>query len=237
EAVYSRGVVLHDLRRLDEALASYNQAIALKPNFVDAFSNRGVTLGELKRHDEALASYDQAIALKRDYADGYWNRALATLLMGRYAEGWPDYEWRWEAKSFPSRRPNIATPVWRGENLSGRHLFVFSEQGFGDVIQLVRYLPLLVEHKCKVTFLASEKLVSLLQVSIEGIEIISALHGDEQFDFQIALMSLPLIFNTRLEDIPAAIPYLFVSPDCTKVWQQRLSSYQAPRIGICWAGN
>src|SRR5262249_58996193 len=179
EALCSRGAALQGLERLDEALVSYDQAIALKSDFADAFCNRGAALHKMKRLDEALASYDQAIALKPDYADGYRNRALARLLMGRYREGWTDHEWRWEVKDFPSKRPNSKAPTWQGEDLSGRHLLVFSEQGLGDAIQFVRYLPLLAERKCKITFLASAKLVRLLRPLIQPAEIVSELKGTQ----------------------------------------------------------
>src|SRR5262249_7625116 len=166
-----------DLERFDEALTSYDKAIALKPDYAEAFNNRGNALKERQRLDEALASYDKAIALKSDFAEGYKNRALCQLLIGRYKEGWADYEWRWEAKDFPSRRPNISRPTWQGEELLGRHLLVFSEQGLGDVIQFVRYLPLLTERNCKITFLAPAKLVRLLRPSAQPMEIVSALSG------------------------------------------------------------
>src|SRR5262249_16533461 len=218
-------------------LVSYDQAIALKSDFADAFCNRAAALHKMKRLDEALASYDQAIALKPDYADGYRNRALARLLMGRYHEGWKDNEWRWEAKDFPSRRPNINVPTWQGENLKGRHLLVFSEQGLGDAIQFVRYLSLLTERQCKITLLASAKLVPLLRLSSEQIEIVSELSGVENFDFQIPLMSLALAFNTRLETIPSKTPYLFASPDRVNVCPNRLAKSQVLRVGIGWAGN
>src|SRR5262249_28341355 len=148
EAFSNRGNALTELKRFDEALASYDKAIALKPDYAEAFSNRGTALKDLKRLDEALASYDKAIALKPDYADGYMNRGFGRLLAGQCKEGWPDYEWRWEAKDFPSKRPTINVPMWQGENLLGRHLLVFSEQGLGDVIQFVRYLPVFAERKC-----------------------------------------------------------------------------------------
>jgi len=237
EAFYNRGAALQELKRFDEALATYDEAIALKPDYAEAFCSRGATLQALKRLDEALASYDKAIALQPDYADGYRNRALVRLLLGRYHEGWTDHEWRWRTKDFPSNRPNSKAPVWQGEDLSGRHLLVFSEQGLGDVIQFARYLPLLAERKCKITLLAPEKLVPLLRLSREQIEIVSELSGVESFDFQVPLLSLPRAFNTRLETIPSQTPYLFASAERVKVWQERLPKSHLPRVGLGWAGN
>src|SRR5262249_50888066 len=126
--------VLQELKRFDEALASHDRAIALRPE-AEVLSDRGTVLQNLKRFEEALANYDQAIALKPDLADTYMNRALCRLLVGRYEEGWNDYEWRWWKKDFPSKQPDLKVPSWQGEDLSGRHLLVFSEQGMGDVIQ------------------------------------------------------------------------------------------------------
>src|SRR5262249_51868148 len=156
--------------------ASYDRAIALKPDYAEGFYNRGNALHELERFDEALASYDRAIALKPDYAEAFHNRSHGRLLTGQYKEGWGDYEWPWGPKEFPSRRLNIQVPTWQGEELAGRHLLVFGEQGLGDAIQFVRYLPLLAERKCKITFLAPAKLVRLLRPSIESVEIIDTLN-------------------------------------------------------------
>src|SRR5215469_11956654 len=237
EAFCSRGLALHELNRFDEALASYDKAIALTPDYAEAFCSRGATLQALKRLDEALASYDTAIALNPHYADAYTNRALIRLLIGRYHEGWPDNEWRWKVKDCASNRPNIKTPTWRGENLSGRHILVFSEQGLGDVIQFVRFLPLLAERKCKVTLLAPAKLVSLLRLSSDQIEIISELGNVESVDFQVPLMSLPHVFDTRLETIPSKTPYLVAPPERVKVWEEWLPKSRALRVGVGWAGN
>jgi Glycosyltransferase family 9 (heptosyltransferase) len=159
--------------------------------------------------------------------------------MGRYHDGWTDYEWRWEVKDFPSKRPTIKAPTWRGEDLPGRHLLVFGEQGFGDVIQFVRFLPLLAARKCKITLLAPAKLLPLLRLSSEQIEIVSELKTVESidFDFQVPLTSLPLAFDTRLETIPSKTPYLIASPERVKAWEERLPESGALRVGIGWAGN
>src|SRR5262249_37335831 len=99
------------------------------------------------------------------------------------------------------------------------------------------YLPLLAERQCKVTFLAPAKLVPLLRLSSEKIEVVSELRDVESIDFQVPLLSLPLAFNTRLETIPSKTPYLFASPERVKAWQERLPKSQVLRVGIGWAGN
>src|SRR5260370_42260868 len=112
-------------KRFEEALASYDRAIALKPDYSEALGNRGYILKELKLFEEALASYDRAIALDPGYASGIRNRALCRLLIGDYRGGWRDYQARWEAKDFPAKRPNVNAPNWQGESLRGFRIPVF----------------------------------------------------------------------------------------------------------------
>jgi tetratricopeptide (TPR) repeat protein len=154
-------------------LASYDRALKVRPDYAEALYNRGNTLHALKRFEEALASYDRALKGRPDYPDALSNRGLTRLLLGQYKDGWADHEWRWETKCFPSKRPKIDVPMWQGEDLSGRHLLVFSEQGLGDMIQFARYLPLLVKRKCRVTFFAPVQLKRLLELSFPPIEIVA----------------------------------------------------------------
>jgi tetratricopeptide (TPR) repeat protein len=236
EALNNRGNALMGLKRLDEALASYEKAISLKPDYADAFNNRGIALRELKRPDEALASFETAIALKPDYADGYLNRALIKLLVGQYKEGWADYEWRWEAKTWLSARPNVKVPTWQGEDLSGRHLLVFTEQGLGDVIQFARYLPLLARHKCKITFLVPPNLARLLGPSFHPLEVVSEIRGTSGIDYQAPLMSLPHRFNIELSSIPNKVPYLKAEPELEASYKSRIGA-SCFKVGIAWQGN
>ncbi len=190
----------------------------------------------LKRFEEALASYDKAILIKPDYAEGLRNRALARLCIGHYRKGWADYEWRWQAKDIPGKRPKINAPTWQGQDLIGRHVVVFSEQGLGDVVQFARYLPLLIERKAKVTFLTTEKLVRLMRPLGPQIEIVSSLGTKAVFDFQCALMSLPHWFNTDLSSIPNKVPYLTAEQDLSCRWKERIGE-DGFKIGIAWQGN
>jgi Tfp pilus assembly protein PilF len=235
-ALYNRGNALRELRRLEDALVSYDKALAIKPDYTEALNNRGVTLQDLKRFDEAMASYDQAIALKPNNAGGLLNRGLCKLLLGHYQEGWQDYEWRWGARGFLDKRPKINAATWEGEDLAGRRLIVFGEQGLGDTIQFARFLPQLVQRKAKVTFLTQAKLVRILRPLIGDINVVNAIDDQDTFDFQCALMGLPLRFSTELDTIPAKIPYLSAEPDRVARWKERIGAHGF-KIGIGWHGN
>jgi tetratricopeptide (TPR) repeat protein len=236
DAFCNRGNALQELKRFDDSIASYNQALALKPDHADILNNRGNANLELKRFDEAIADYEKAIALRPGLADAFKNKGLVNLLLGRFAEGWPDQEWRWKAKDVASKQPELEAKEWQGEDLKGRSIFVYMEQGFGDTMQFARYLPLLVKRGTKVTISASRKIFRLLRPLCEGIEVTEAVPKLQSFDFQCALMSLPLHFRTDLSSIPADIPYLHAEDGPAAQWKKRLGS-DGFKVGIVWQGN
>ena len=129
-----------------KALASYDRALTLWPDYAEALYNRGLTLHELKRFEEALASYDRALTLRPDYAEAHWNEALLRLLTGDFSRGWVNYEWRWKNKSLAPPKRNFSQPLWLGARaLDGKAILLHCEQGFGDTIQFCRYVPLVAE--------------------------------------------------------------------------------------------
>jgi tetratricopeptide (TPR) repeat protein len=231
-----RGIVLSRLRRPQQALADYERAIALEPGYAEAFNLRANVLIELDRLGEALADYDRAIAINPARAEAFYDRAHGRLLAGRYPEGWADHEWRWQAKGFPSKRPKISAPPWQGQDLNGRRLLVFQEQGFGDIIQFARYLPLLRECGAKVAFFIAPGLARLLRPVTAGIDIIHNLAHAGALDFQCALMSLPRWFKTDIGSIPAGIPYLRAERELVARWKERIGVHGF-KIGIGWQGN
>ena len=236
ESLSNRGTTLQGLNRFEEALASYNRALTVRPHYAEALSNRGNTLQELKRFEEALASYESALTVRPDYAQAHWNEGLLRLLTSDFSRGWAKFEWRWETKHFAGKRPNINAPPWRGEDLTGRHVVIFSEQGLGDIVQFARYLPLLIERKAKITFLTHEKLVRLLRPLGAQIKIASSLEGKEVFDYQCALMSFPHWFRTDLSSIPNKVPYLTAEEELSRRWKERIGE-DGFKIGIAWQGN
>jgi tetratricopeptide (TPR) repeat protein len=237
EAFNNRGVALRELRRLDEALASYDKAIALKPDYTEAFYNRGNALLELTRFDEALASYDKAIVLQSDYAEAHFNRSLALLLKGDYTDGWEEFEWRWKggAKNMVPRK--FACPQWRGEDLADKTIFLHSEQGYGDTIQFLRYVPLLASRGGRVILEVppsqgrlAEQLQGAAQVFASGTVTPAA-------DFFCPLLSLPRAFGTTVATIPGEVPYLAADRAAVAAWRRRLADLKGLRVGLVWAGN
>ena len=156
--------------------------------------------------------------------------------MGHLAEGWREYEWRWLKKELPhDMRRHETFPRWHGEPGQGRTLLVWPEQGLGDIIQFVRYLPLLRQRGWQVIF----EVPSLLARLLDGLDGVAAVpYGDPlpPFDAQCPLLSLPLGFGTTLETIPASVPYVYAEPERRAFWRQRLPK-DGFRIGIVWQGS
>jgi tetratricopeptide (TPR) repeat protein len=237
EAFNNRGVALYRTRQFEEALSSYDQAIAVRPGYAEAFNNRGVALKELRRVEEALASYGKAQQLAPDYADAHWNEALLRLLIGDFALGLGKYEWRWRRASFTSSLRNFPQPQWDGtELLEGQTILLHGEQGFGDVIQFCRYVPQVTARAARVILEVAEPLCGLL-ASLGATQIVAAGFRLPAFDLHCPLMSLPLAFGTRLDTIPATVPYLAAPADAAATWEARLGPRRRPRVGIAWAGN
>ncbi|MGO9327861.1 MAG: tetratricopeptide repeat protein [Steroidobacteraceae bacterium] len=238
EALTNRGNTLHRLERFDEALASYDSALALQPDHRVALINRGNTLQQLKRFDEALASYDRALTVRPDDAEAHWNRSLLLLLLGDFARGWTEYEWRWKRELLNPARRNFQRPLWLGaETIDGKTILLHAEQGLGDTIQFCRYAALVRARGARVVLEVQEPLRDLM-ASVAGVSLIVC-RGETlpDFDLHCPLHSLPLALGTRLETIPSDIPYLRGEADKSQRWVARLGSKQRPAIGIAWAGG
>ena len=238
EAHNNLGNVLKEQGKLDEAIASYRHTLSLKPDHAEAHNNLGATLQEQGKLDEAIASYDRAISLKSNYVEAHTNKSFALLLTENFEQGWQEYEWRLCAKD--RFYPTFQQPRWDGSSLNGKSILVHAEQGFGDTIQFVRYLPMVRAQGGYVIFKCQPNLFRLLQ-SYNGFdEIIEQMPTSEstvQFDVHIPMLSLPGIFGTTLETIPANAPYITADPKLETLWRMQIGQNEDFRIGIVWAGN
>ena len=236
-AYNNRGTALMLLNRPAEALASYDKAIALKPAYAEAHSNRGTVLKDLMHPAEAMASFDKAIALNPDYAAAHWNQSLCLLLMGHFEQGWRQYEWRKKLNE-PMGVRSYPKPVWLGEeNIAGKPLFIYWEQGFGDTIQFCRCAKLLEARGAKVIMSVQQPLCRLLKQISPTIRVLNPDEEPTDFDYHCPLLSLPLALGTTLETIPAEQQYLKTDEELRSVWTARLPPKTKPRIGVVWSGS
>jgi tetratricopeptide (TPR) repeat protein len=202
---------------------------------------RGLEFRRLGRYQEALAAFNAAISLAPNYAEARANRSHLRLLLGDYG-GWDEFDWRWRTEEEAHTKLNILRPLWRGEPIEGRSILVFAEWGFGDAIQFVRYVPLLKQRGAKVTLLAQAQLVGLFG-SIGADSVVFGTPDLPSTDFYCQTLSLPLAFGTRLDTIPARVPYLAADKARIAKWKPRLpklawhGTKRMRRIGVVWAGN
>ena len=224
---------LRDLELPEEALAE--SELGIREDAVSAVNhcNRGNALFDLGRFAEAIASYDRAIELDPQYALAHFDKGLCLLLTGEFAQGLPLYEWRKRLGSYAMRASS--TRAWLGEKeLAGKTLFIYADQALGDTIHFCRYAKLAAERGAQVVLAVQPQLRALLTGL--GVRIVASGEQPEAYDFDCALMSLPLAFGTTLADIPAAVPYLSAEPVKALRWRQQLGD-AGFKVGIAWQGS
>ncbi|MDR3527196.1 MAG: tetratricopeptide repeat protein [Rhizomicrobium sp.] len=234
-AYNNRGVSLHAAGCLDEALTDFDQAIALDPSYGDAIVNRGTLLKDLGRLDDAAASYEQALRVSPGHFEANWNIGLLALMRGDFATGWSHYEWRWKSKVQAGDYIQTPRPQWRGEDIAGKTILLWWEQGYGDYIQFCRYVSLVAKTGARIILETPPRLRSLMARMEDGITLMEADARQAEFDVHCPLMSLPLAFGTTLDSVPAECPYLAAEPDKVEAFDVLLGP--GPRIGLIWSAN
>jgi tetratricopeptide (TPR) repeat protein len=235
-----RGLALHRLDRIEEAIEAYRRVLALDPDYLDALMNLGECCQFLNRIDEAETTYRRAIEVSGQTTSGddfglhYWNLALVELLKGDLRSGFLHYPARFKAIA-RKQRPDFPQPLWRGEDLRGKSILVTVDQGHGDTLMMARYLPLLRERGGRAILQAQTALVPYLKNWDGADQVIEAGRGPlPAFDVHAWEFDLPRLFGTTLETVPAKIPYLPVLPPDEATC---LPDNGKKKIGVCWAGN
>ncbi|MCU0837578.1 MAG: tetratricopeptide repeat protein, partial [Rhodospirillales bacterium] len=244
EAHSNRSVALRALGRLREAEEAARAAIGHNPRYASAFANLGLILQDQARYEEALACTEAALAMAPDHAEAHCNRAVQLLQLGRFSEGWSEYEWRWQTGGFTTPNRDFAEPSWNGAPLGGQTILLHAEQGMGSAIQFVRYVPMVTARGGRVILECQRPLHRLFShgqaFSGSGgaaAAVIAKGHPLPRRDVQLPLMSLPARMGTTLETIPSKVPYLFADEDASERWRRRFEHLVRPRVGLVWAGN
>jgi tetratricopeptide (TPR) repeat protein len=235
-AMVNRGNALLRLNEPHKALSSYDAALAAMPGHPQILTNRGHALRRLDRPDEALLQFKAAVAASPNFAEAHFEAAMTHVTLGDFDAGWQAYEWRWKTGAFARQRRSFQAPLWLGkEPVEGKTILLHAEQGFGDTIQFIRYAPLLLSRGAEVICEVQPELQPLLS-QLEGVRVIASGEPLPAFELHCPLLSLPLAFKTRVESIPASVPYLAAPAERLKHWRSRLPS-DRPRVGLAWSGS
>jgi tetratricopeptide (TPR) repeat protein len=235
DAYNNLGLALLSLGRHEEAIESIDRTLALKPHMAEAFCNKGAVLHAQNRVADAIDCYKRALELKPGLPKATINLGMIELVLGDFAAGWKNYEHRWN--DAPMRQRDFTCPQWRGEPLHGARILLHAEQGLGDTLQFLRYVPL-VQAVGGVVILEVQDRLLRLASELPGVaEVVSWGGPLPAFDWHCPLLSLPLAFGTALETIPGRVPYLTV-PQGSRAKAQAFPWPEGVlRIGLLWAGN
>ncbi len=236
QAYYNLAKVLTDSGNLEEAAGNFEKAAALHPELIDSWVNLAYVYQELGDVPRALHAVETGLQFAPEQVDLRWNRAMLRLLLGHYLQAWADYEYRWQKGNL--QLPQFSQPRWQGEEIAGKTLLIHCEQGLGDTLQFVRYLPLVKSRVGKTILVCQPPLHRLL--AGQNLADLVVRQGDElpEFDYYIPLLSLPGIFHTTVETIPSSPAYLTVNPAELARWEALVAGApETLRVGIVWQGN
>ncbi|MGA2229872.1 MAG: tetratricopeptide repeat protein [Tepidisphaeraceae bacterium] len=236
EAHANLGAALMRLGRRDEAAEALTRALSLRPDYAEAHNNLGVLRYQSGDLEAAAEEYQSALKLRPDYAMAHWNLGVILMLRGDFEQGWSELEWgsQWQANP---RRRELTQPLWDGSDLAGRRLLIHAEQGFGDAIQFIRYLPRVCQAGGKVIVAVQKELHRLFASLVQVEKWIAPNEPLPSHDVRCPLMSLPHIFKTNLSNIPADIPYLRAEESLAAPWRNRMANIAGRKIGLAWAGR
>ncbi len=240
ETMLNLSNAFHALGMNDQALNTLQKIIRRDPNHLRALNNLGKVNHDMGRMEKARVCYDRCVDLNPEYAEARFNRAALLLSAGDYEHGWKEYEWRFKRSGAENVYPHrISSPRWQGEDFKGRRLLVHCEQGMGDVLQFVRYLPIVKQRGGTLILEVHAPLVSLLE-GLEWVDEIAVFHQVRPpvitHDIHIPLLSLPAVLGTPKTPIAQAMPYIRIGTDIADSrMTYRMKNHI--NIGLVWASS
>jgi tetratricopeptide (TPR) repeat protein len=238
QALGNTGGIYQEMGHYDDAIEWFERAAAISPAHTDTANALYGSYYKIRKPEMSLAITERALQHNPNNAELHGNRSLALLALGRYTEGFEEYEWRWRCGSFTSPPRDFDRPMWEGPDPAGRTILIHAEQGFGDIIQFARYIPMLIALGAKVMVEVPVSVKSLIE-SIPGVtRVIPKGLKLPDFDMHVPLLSLPRAFKTTLETVPASVPYLRSDESRLEKWRPILQAEKARlKIGLVWGGN
>lgn len=236
EALNNLGGTFADERDREPAEVWLRRALAVAPSYVEGWNNLASLVLNAAQPEAAISAAEIALRLRPTWAEPAWNLALAALTLGDYERGLDLYEARWRLADADPAIAVAASDLWDGRVKPGQEIVVRAEQGFGDMLQFVRYLPGLAAEGARVVLECHDALRPLLSTA-PGVARTVPVGRLPPGLPQVPLLSLARRARTRLETIPAEVPYLAPPEACRARWRQRLADLPRPIVGLCWQGN
>jgi hypothetical protein len=240
EQLIAQGNTYREQHQPELALQQYATAMVTDRGSSSAFNNYGNVLREIGDPVGAVPFLQRAIQLDPANVTHHFNLSVAYLLGGDYVRGWPAYEARHNFEHLKGTIPNYTWPVWNGEDLNGKTIFIRGEQGHGDIIQFVRFIQNLKNIGATVTVQVTDSLIPLIQSSEigRGVRVLSyAEPPGDAFDYWLPIMSLPGKLNVRVDNLPTVIQYLNPDPALVADWRRNLGVKNRLRVGFAWSGR
>jgi tetratricopeptide (TPR) repeat protein len=235
------GGLLHARRQYQEAIPFLRAVAAARPGSGKTWMLLGDCLHHTAQVQPAIDAFRKFLEIRPDLPAAHYLLSLALMRNGQLLEGFKEHEHRWDSGIFQNPRLNVNVPEWNGEPLNGRHILLYAEQGFGDAIQFIRYARLVAEQRGgRVWVGCAPELHAILSTALCVEQVLADFSNAPPFAAKFAIMSLPVVFKTTLETIPAAVPYLATDPARVAVWRSRIDALGEQRrlnVGLVWAGR
>jgi tetratricopeptide (TPR) repeat protein len=250
DACNNQGNIFVELGSYEKAIKSYNLAITCDNN-ANTWYNLGNTYQFLGHFEAAKLAYQHAIELKPDFAEAQLEISHCLMRAGNYTQAWPLFEWRWNTKQLKNYYLQTNQPIWLGgklipeginqlhtinrEQLAGKTLLIWAEQGMGDTTMFLRFVPKLLSDAGKIVLRVQSKLLNLIQEFDDRIMVIGDDEPLPEYDAHCPLMSLPFVLGESV--LEQSSPYLYANRSDVEYWGGLLGKKQKLRVGLVWAGR
>jgi tetratricopeptide (TPR) repeat protein len=226
------------LGRMISAMKWLRGGLRRDSKWANGYHNIGRALQAKRKFTAAKYYYRKTISFDPDHADAHFGLATCSLAEGNFAEGWGEYEWRFKLHSYPGSAvgrfvAELTEPMWNGEDLSGKTLLVYTEQGYGDSFQSLRYVAEVVKMGCRVILMVYKDLLHLLKPMPCASVVVAYGQLIPRYDFHIAMFSLPGMLKTTVDTIPCKVPYI-PSPSPRRL-PAILRKPAVLRVGFVWS--
>ncbi|MBR0559303.1 tetratricopeptide repeat protein [Neokomagataea anthophila] len=230
-------MVYSEAGRFDESLAILKTLHKRAPDQWTPLCNLACTLTNIGRLDEAANIYRRAIALAPNEPALRLNHSITMLKAGRMAQGWAEHEWRFGLPGHTSLPQNRLLPsITPTLDLSGKRILITQEEGLGDTLMYLRYIPPLIRTGARVHIWGTRTLAPLCE-RIEGVDTVQVGGDTPEYDYHCPFISLPRAFSATRDVMGAPVPYLTTHTDKSAQWQKILQHDTKLKVGLVWGGG